>query len=327
MKVLVTGASGIIGFHLIEELAKQGLALRAAYRPGENFREITSEFLIDGLDVETFALDLTDGRAVAHALQGVQLLFHAEHFISFERKDKGRLYAVNHLGTKTLLETALNSGVEKVVYTSGMETLRAPAGREVATENDGIAFGDLKTDYEKSRYLAEREALTLRHRDLPVVIVHPTVCLGKGDRGVTPFGKYLRRYLEGKARFYLDSGLNLVDVVDVAKGHLLAAKRGEVGKRYILGNQNVYFLELLRQLERLTKIPVPKTALPIGLAKLLSAFSGLILRRKGVPSFVLNRLKKPLFFDASLAVKELGMPQSNVWEALRREIADLRKAS
>lgn len=326
MKVLVTGASGIIGFHIIEELAKQGLSLRAAFRPGDNFQKITSDFLIDGLDMESFALDLNDRRAVAQALQGVQLLFHAEHLVSFDAKDKNRLYEVNHIGTKNLLEAAMHLGLEKVIYTAGMETLRAPPGRELANEGDGVTLEDLRTDFEKSRYMAEREVAGMKQRGLPVVIVHPTVCLGKADRGTTPFGRYLQRYLQKKARFYLDTGLNLVDAVDVAKGHLLAAKRGIVGKRYILGNQNIFFLELLQQLERLTKIPMPKTALPLGMAKLANSFSGGILRRKGTPNAILNFLQRPLFFDTSLAVRELGMPQNNIWEALRREIEDLKKA-
>ncbi len=326
MKVLVTGASGIIGFHIVEELSKQGLSLKAAYRPGDPLQKIASDFLIDGLDLDSLPLDITDRAAVFKALHGVQLLFHADFLFSLEGKDKDRLYAINQSGTRHLMEAALHHGVEKVVYSSGMETLRPPQGREAATEQDGVDLGELKTHFERSRFMAEREVSAFKQRGLPVVIVHPTVCVGRGDRGTTPFGRYLLRYLRGQVKYYLDTGFNLVDAVDVAKGHLLAAKRGEAGRRYILGNQNVYLLEILRHLEMQTKIPIPKTALPIGMAKLLNTFAGWIPRRQaGTPNSILSRLSRPLFFDSTLAHKELGFPQSNVWEALRREIIDLKK--
>lgn len=326
MKVLVTGSSGLIGFHILEELSKQGLSLRAAYRPGDPLQKIASDFLIDGLDLDCFSLDVTDRPAVFKAMQGVQLLFHAEHLISFNAKDKARLYAINQIGTRNVAEAALHCGVEKMVYTAGSETLRAPRGQEMAREQDGVDLGELKSHFEKSRYLAERELNQFKQRDLPVIILHPTVCLGRGDRGITPFGHFLLRYLRGKVRFYLDTGFNLVDAADVAKAHLLAAKRGEVGRRYILGNQNVYLLEILQHLEKETQIPMPKTALPAMMAKIGNTFVSLV-RRSGecIPNTVIDYLQRPRFFDSTLAVKELGMPQSSVWEALRREIQDMKK--
>ena len=166
----------------------------------------------------------------------------------------------------------------------------------------------------------------MKQRGLPVIILHPTVCLGRGERGNTPFGNFLLRYLRNKVKFYLDTGFNLVDAGDVAKAHLLASKRGEVGRRYILGNQNVYLLEVLRQLEKFTQIPLPKYALPVDMAKIGNSFARLLPRAKdGTANQVLERLRRPLFFDSTLAVKELGMPQSNVWDALRREVQNLKK--
>ncbi len=325
MKILVTGSTGYIGFHIVEELAKQGLALRAAHRPGDRFH-FDSDFLIDGLDLESFSLDLSDRRAVFKALEGCQILFHADYLCSFLGKNKSRLYAINQMGTRNVMEAALAQGVEKVVYTSGMETLMASEGQEQARESDGVSLEDLSTHFEKSRYLAEREAIRYLNQGLPLIIVHPTVGVGPRDREPTPFGRYLLRYLQRKTHYFLDTGFNLVDVVDVAKAHLLAAKRGKTGKRYILGNQNIYMLELLRNLEKMTQIPAPKTALPPFFAKLGNAVMRNILGRKdGIPNALINRLKRPFFFDSSLARQELGMPQSNVWEALRREILDLQK--
>ncbi len=326
MKILVTGATGFIGFHIVEELAKQGLALRAAHRPGDQFQGIASDFLIDGLDLESLALDITDRRAVFQALNGCTMLFHADYFVSFDSKDKSRLYAVNQMGTKNLMEAALHHGVDKVIYTSGMETLKASPGREAASEADGVALEDLSTHFEKSRYLAEREVAQVKQKGLNIILTHPTVCLGRGERGLTPFGRYLRRFLKGRVHFYLDTGLNLVDVVDVAKGHLLAAKRGEPGHRYILGNQNVYMLDILRHLEKFTGIPAPKTALPLPIAKWGNLLARNLLRRMdGSPNALLAKLKAPLFFNVNLAKMELGMPQSNVWEALKRQLIDIQK--
>jgi dihydroflavonol-4-reductase len=224
------------------------------------------------------------------------------------------------------MEAALTQGVERVVYTSGMETLTAPQGQESARESDGVSLDDLATHFEKSRFLAEREVTRFRQHGLPVTIVHPTICLGNRDREPSPFGRYLLRYLRRKTHFYLDTGFNFVDVVDVAKGHLLAAKRGEVGGRYILGNQNVYMLELLRNLERLTGIAAPKTALPPFMAKVGNFLARNVIQRKdGIPNAVIHRLERPFFFEIQLARQALGLPQSNVWEALKRELLYLKK--
>jgi len=321
MKILVTGATGFIGSHIVEELTKQGLPLRAAYRPGAGFSE-RDDFMIDGLDLESFPLDVTDRNAVFQAVQGCQMLFHTDYFCSFASKDSFLMEAINQAGTKNVMEAALHHGVEKVVYTSGMETLAVPPGQEQAKESDGVSLEDLKSPFERSRFLAEREVTRLKQQGLPVIIVHPTVCVGTRDREPSPFGSYLFRYMRSKIHFYLDTGINLVDVVDVAKGHLLAAKRGQVGARYILGNQNVYLLELIRNLQRLTGVKAPATALPFALAKAGNTLLRSVLQmRGGLPNEILSRLDRPLFFNSALARAELGLPQSNVWEALKRHLA------
>jgi len=325
MKILVTGAGGLVGSHIVEELAKQGIPLRAAYRSDQGLPQSENEFMIEGLETEAISLNLNDRTAVFQAVKDCQMVFHAEHLVSFDSSDKGLLQAINVEGTKNIMEAALHHGVEKVVYTSGMETLRPVPGQETIRESDGVTLEELHTDFERSRYLAEREANRFKQQGLPLIIVHPTVCLGTRDREPTLFGNYLTRYLKGQTHFYLDTGLNLVDVVDVAKGHLLAAKRGQVGGRYILGNQNVYMLELLRNLEAISGVAAPTTALPFGFAKLGNALAqGLLRRRGGVPTPLIDRLRQPLFFDSSLAKEELGIPQSNVWEALRRQLIDLK---
>ena len=321
MKILVTGATGFIGSHIVEELAKQGIPIRAGFRPGETFQEVDSDFLIDGLDLDSFPLDLNNRKGLRHQLRGVQILFHTEHFFSWKAKDKHLLYQINQIGTRNLMEAALANGVEKVVYTSGIETLGLPQGRELANERDGVAFEDLKTHFEKSRLLAEREVMAYRAKGLPTVIVHPTMPVGIRENQTTPFGQYLHRLLTGKSHVYLDTGVNLVDVHDVAKGHLLAAKRGRVGSRYILGNQNIYLLEVLEKISRITGHPPPKTAIPFGWAQLGNPLARLIFPKRSMfPNAIIRRLKRPQFFDNTLAKEELGFPQSNVWEALSHQI-------
>ncbi len=326
MKILVTGATGFIGSHIVEELAKQGISLRAAYSPGQDIQEVDSDFLIDGLDLDSFPLDITDRKAVFEQIKGCQILFHAEHLFSLDRKDRDKLYAINQRGTANIMEAALAHGVEKVLYTSGIETLSIPKGQEQGRERDGVTWEDLKTDFEKSRYLAEREILNYKNKGLPVVIMHPTICLGSREHHTTPFGRYLERLLYGESRFYLDTGLNLVAVQDVAKAHLLAAKRAKPGSRYILGNQNVYLLDILQHIQQVTGYSVAKTALPHPFAKLGNfAARHLFQRKGGIPNAWIRRMEAPLFFDSSLARRELGFPQSNVWEALQTQITEILK--
>lgn len=325
MKILVTGATSFIGSHIVEELIKQGLEIHAAYRPEENFGSLHSHFLIDGLDVTSFPLDLSNRAAVNHALKDCQMVFHCDYFQSFENSHKNKLYTINQLGTRHIMEAALEHGVTKVIYTSGMETLRAPKGQNAAKESDGVALEELKSHFEKSRYLAEMEAIHCRRKGLPLIIVHPTVCLGQRDTH-SSFARFLRRYLRKKIHFFLDTGLNLVDVMDVAKGHLLAAKRGMPGDRYILGNQNVYMLEILQYLEHLTSIRAPKMGLPFTMARFGNLITKRVLGMKGgISNQEIKILRTPLFYDASLARKKLGFPQSDVWEALRLGLIDLSR--
>lgn len=324
MKILVTGATGFIGSHIVEELAKQGISLRAAYAPGQDIHEVDSDFLIDGLDLDSFPLDITDRKAVFENLKGCQILFHCDYLFSTDPKDKERLYGLHQRGTANLMDAALSHGVEKVIYTSGIETLSIPKGQEQGRERDGVIWEDLKSHFEKSRYLAEREVLNFKAKGLPTIILHPTLCLGSREGESTPLGRYLHRLLRGKSRFYLDTGLNLVDVQDVAKGHLLAAKRAKPGTRYILGNQNVYLLEFLQKIEAFTGMKAVGTALPFGAAKVGNFLArGLLRRRSGIPNAWVNRLQTPQFFDSSLARKELGLPQSDVWAALKDQLDEI----
>lgn len=318
---LVTGSQGLLGSHIIEELSKQGIPIRAIHHFKAAKQKWRSDFLIEGLDLETLHIDLGNKNELYEAVKGCSVVFHTEHYFSLEKKDQDQLYQVNQKGTQNLLEAAYNAGVDKVVYVSGMELLRPPPGKEIATEEDGVALEDLKSDYEKSRYLAERKVIEYRQKGLPCTIVYPTVCVGPGQGNETPFGHFIQRYLQRKVRFYLDTGINLIDVKDAAKGCILAAKRGKIGSRYILGNKNIYMLEFLQQLELMTKIKAPKMALPFFIAKAGNSIIRNLLRRKtGMSNSLIEMLRKPFLYETHLARQELGLPQSNPWKALQEQI-------
>ncbi len=319
---LVTGSQTLVGYNLIEELSKQGLPIRATHHFKSSSKKRSSDFLIEGLDLETRHVDITNKEDLYQAVQGCSIVFHTEHYYSLEKKDRSLLYQINQKGTQNLLEAAFQAGVDKVIYVSAMELLRPAPGKEIANENDGVALEDLKTDYEKSRYLAERKVIEYRQKGLPIIIVYPTVCVGPGQGDENPFGHFIQRYLQKKLLFYLDTGFNLIDVKDVAKGCILTAKRGQIGGRYILGNKNVYMLEILQQLEKMTHIKYPKMALPFFLAKASnSLLRNIFQRRAGFQNNLLETLRKPFFYDTSLARKELGLPQSDPWKALQKQVS------
>jgi dihydroflavonol-4-reductase len=215
--------------------------------------------------------------------------------------------------------------VQKIVYTSSVATIGLPKDGTPGTEDVALHPKDLVNDYKRSKYLGEQEALKYAQRGLPVVIVNPSFPVGPWDVKPTPSGQLIVNFLRGKIPAYVDTGLNVVDVEDVAFGHIMAAEHGRIGERYILGQANVTLLELFRLLEQVSGVKAPRFRIPYGVAYLAAYVSEFVARNlTHKPPFAtlagVKLSRKRMFFDASKAVRELGFPQTPAVEALDRAV-------
>jgi len=258
-KTLLTGGNGFIGSHVARLLAERGDDLRLTVRSDskdENVRD---------LDVERVECDVLDRRAVRRALKGVERVFHAAGFSSLRPSEADTVFRVNVEGTRTVLEECLRAGVERVVYTSSVAAIGPAEPGGVADERQLFTAGHLGIPYVNSKHEAEVEAFRLAAQGLPVVTVNPCYVFGRGD----VYGRatsLVRHFLFGRIPAYVDGALNVVDVADVARGHLLADEKGQVAERYILGNRNYTLDRLWADLSRLSGVEAPALRLPAGLA-------------------------------------------------------------
>ena len=258
MKALVTGGTGFIGSHVVRALLDDGASVRVLARAGSDRRALA------GLPVEVVTGDLADPGSLTAALSGVEVLYHVAADYRLWAPDPAVLYRVNVEGTRALLLAAEAAGVSRVVYTSSVGALGLlPDGRP-GTETTPVRLEDMVGDYKRSKFLGEREADEAAARGLPVVIVNPSAPVGPWDWKPTPTGRMLVDYLRGRMPAYLDTGLNLVHVRDVARGHLLAAARGRPGERYILGHAegNLGLRAIFERLAPYTGVPAPRVRLP-----------------------------------------------------------------
>lgn len=256
---LVTGGTGFIGSHLARALARRGDDLRLLIRKGSD------ESLVQGIDFDRTNGDITDRRAVRRALEGVDRVFHVAGLTSMRTADHGRVFDVNLGGTKVLAEEALQAGVGRFVHTSSVAAIGpAPQGGR-ADERQAFTAGGLGIAYMNSKHEAEGEVLRVAAHGLDVVIVNPTFVLGPDDRGGSSM-RLIKRFLLRRIPAYVDGGLNIVDVRDVAEGHLLADAKGRAGERYILGGRNFTLQRLFADLSRICGVPAPPLKLPPQLA-------------------------------------------------------------
>lgn len=317
MRALVTGATGFVGANLVRELLADRVEVRALVRPGSDRRALA------GLPVTVAEGDLTDPASLPGALAGVDVLYHVAADYRLWAPDPSVLYRVNVDGTRALLAAAEAAGVERVVYTSSVGTLGIPADGTPGTERTPVALEDMVGDYKRSKFLAEREAAAAAARGLPVVVVNPSAPVGPWDWKPTPTGRMLVDYLRGRMFAYLDTGLNVVHVRDVARGHVLAAERGRPGERYILGHAqgNLPLRAIFERLAPYAGVPAPRWRLPRAGALGLAALSELWARLGGgeplVSRTAVRMAAKRMFFDPGKAVRELGLPQTPVDTALR----------
>lgn len=314
----VTGATGFIGSHVAFELLKKGWRVRALKRPS------SSAPYLEKADVEWRTGDIRNLEQVRAAMGGCEAVFHVAADYRLWVRDPEELYETNVTGTMNVLRAAFLKRVERVVYTSSVGALGLRSDGKPADETTPVRLEDMIGHYKRSKFLAEREAEHFLAQGLPVVMVHPSTPVGPGDHKPTPTGKIILDYLNRRMPAYLDTGLNLIHVSDVAEGHLLALEHGRVGEKYILGNSNLTLAEIFRLLEKVSGIPAPRFRLPyrpilfLGyLFKTVSSFTG---REPLIPYEGVKMARKFMFFDANKAVRELGLPQTPVELALAEAV-------
>lgn len=317
--IFLTGGSGFVGAHLARALVERDAEVRCLVRPTSDRTNL------EGLDVELFEGDLRDRRSLDRGLAGCETVFHCAADYRLYAPNPQEIYDVNVGGTENLLAAAAQAGVDRVVYTSSVGALGLTDDGAPADEAAPVELDDMIGHYKRSKYLAEREAERWAGEGLPVVIVNPSTPVGDRDVKPTPTGQMIVDFLNRKMPAYVDSGLNLIDVRDVAEGHLLAAERGRVGEKYILGHRNLTLKEILERLAGLTGLPAPKVRLPHWIPLTVAAVDTTLARWTGrTPRVSLESVrmsKKRMFFDASKAVSELDLPQSPVDGALARAVA------
>jgi len=321
--ILVTGGTGFVGAHVVRALLAKGVKVRCLVRPSSRRSNL------DDLPVEIVTGDLCDPVSLGPAIRGVSTLYHVAADYRLWTRDPGELYRANAGGTENVLAAAAEAGVSRVVYTSSVGALGLKPDGSPADETTPVARDEVVGHYKKSKYDAERVAETWAARGLPVVIVNPSTPVGELDVKPTPTGQLVVDFLNRRLPAYVDTGLNLVDVRDVAAGHLLAAESGRAGEKYILGHRNMTLKEILEALSRITGLAAPTFRLPHGIPLAVAAVdtfvSGLLGRPPHVSLESVQMSRHRMFFDASKAVRELGLPQSPVEGALGRAVSWFRE--
>lgn len=319
MKALVTGATGFIGAAVARAVAASGTDVRVLVRPESDLRNL------DGLTVERIPGDLRDPASLRRALTGCQQLYHVAAHYALWAQDPRVFYDINVTGTRTLLEAARAVGTARIVYTSTIGAIGLPDGDGLGTEETPVSLAQMAGDYKRSKYLAEQDVLKMAREGLPVVIVNPSAPVGERDIKPTPTGRMIVDFMKGLMPAYIETGMNLIDVEDVAVGHVHAMERGRLGERYILGNKNLMLKEIFEILSRLTGVPAPRIKLP-RLAILPLAYANQWLadhithRVPRIPLEGVKMAKYRMHYDCSKAVKELGPPQIPVEVALGKAV-------
>ena len=318
MKALVTGGTGFIGSSIVRELLRSGHDVRALVRAGSDTRNL------DGLDIERVTGDITDPESLARSVRGCTYVFHAAALYSFWVTKPGLIERVNVGGTRNVLQAALDARIERVVYTSSVAALAVPSRDRPVDEETPVDPSAIIGAYKRSKYAAEQVALEYAHKGLPVVIVNPSFPVGPRDIKPTPTGQTILDFIEHRLPAYVDTGINVVDVEDVARGHLLAAQKGRVGERYILGGKNMPMQEFLAMLERITGIRAPRVRLPYTPLLALSYVNAAWCRMtKSTPRMTPDTIRMSrhyMYYDPRKAIDELGMPQTPPEVALKKAV-------
>jgi dihydroflavonol-4-reductase len=324
MTTLVTGATGFVGSRVARALLAEGRAVRATVRPGSDRRNL------DGLGVEVVEADLGDAASLMRAVDGCDAVYHVAADYRLWVPEPASIYRTNVEGTRMLLRAAGAAGVRAIVYTSSVATLGLPADGTPGDEETPVSLEDMVGHYKRSKFLAERAALALaREEGLPVVVVNPSASVGPGDIKPTPTGRMVLDAANGRMPAYVDTGLNIVHVDDVARGHLLAERHGRRGECYVLGGENMSLEAILREIAAITGRAPPTLRLPHAVPLAAAWFAEAWARISGAtPSLTVDgaRLaRKHMYFSSARAARELGYRARPAAEALADAVAWFRE--
>jgi dihydroflavonol-4-reductase len=317
MKSLVTGANGFIGSAIVRELLKDGIEVKAMVRETSNLKNL------EGLDIEKVYGDIRDKESVKSALKGCDTFYQTAALYNFWAPDLKTFDEINIQGTRTVLSAAQEQEVEKIVYTSSI--VAVGYGEKDKPANEETEFNVwMGNPYARTKYLGELEARKLCEQGLPIVIVNPGVVLGIGDVKPTPSGQFIVNTLNKKMPGYYDGGFNMVDVEDVARGHILAAQKGRIGERYILGNENMDMKEFFDLVAEIGNVEPPKRKIsyPMGitLAYMLKGITAITRKEPLITVAMAKMIGKYGFYDCSKAINELGIPQTPVRTTIEKAI-------
>lgn len=317
---LVTGATGFVGWHVARKLLERGWQVRALSRSAA----------VPELDVEMVLGDLRDRGSLQRAVAGCQRVFHVAADYRLWTANPQEMYDSNVEGTRNLLSAAKEAGVQRLVYCSTVGAVGMGNGF-IANEDSPVSLEKMKGHYKRSKFLAEQVALDFARQGLPVVVVNPTTPVGDHDFKPTPTGKVIVDFLAGKIPAYIDTGLNYVDVDDVAEGHLLAAEHGRPGQRYILGGENLTLKQMLDRLSAVSGHPSPTVEIPYFIAYLAAAAStgwaALTRQHPGIPLDGVRYAHIKMWVSIEKAQRELGYAPVPVDGALRRAVNWIRRKS
>ena len=326
MTTLVTGATGFVGAAVARQLLEAGHEVRALARPNSDRRNLA------GLALEIYEGDLLDPQSLKGAVHGCSALYHVAADYRLWVPEPERIYKINVEGSRALLRAAGEAGVARMVYTSSVATLGLHKDGTPADEATPVALADMVGHYKRSKFIAEEKVRRLvAEEDLPVVIVNPSTPIGPRDIKPTPTGRMIVEAAAGRMPAFVDTGLNVVHVDDVARGHLLAFERGEIGERYILGGTNMTLAEILGVIAELVGRKAPKVKIPHNLILPLAVAAESWARLRGPQApepFVtvdgIKMAKKRMFFTSAKAEAALGYAARPPREALADAVAWFR---
>ena len=319
MKCFVTGATGFLGSHVARQLLARGADLRLLVRSASRLDNIAD------LPAERAVGDLRDADSLRRGMAGCEFVFHVAADYRLWALNGQELYQSNVDGTKNILQAARESGVRRVIYTSSVATMGFGNNGHLTDESSPVSLDNMVGDYKRSKFMAERLVIEAAQGGQDVVIVNPTTPIGERDIKPTPTGQIVVDFLKKKFPAYVDTGLNLVDAVDCADGHLLAMEKARPGERYILGGENLTLKQILDKLGAITGLPSPNVKVPYGVALAAGAWGSLVVGglMKKEPRATIEAVqmsRKKMFVTSAKSERELGWIPRPVDEALKRAV-------